>query len=104
MGNHLITFHLASKKHLWFHVKDFPGSHVILKPKDGQLAEYAIITAAKLASYFSKVRESSKAEVIYTEKKYVKPLKGIGLVNYRNEKSIIVTPESPEEMEMTEIT
>jgi len=50
------------------------------------------------------VRESSKAEVIYTEKKYVKPLKGIGLVNYRNEKSIIVTPESPEEMEMTEIT
>ncbi len=101
IGNHIVSFHLASKKHLWFHVKDFPGSHVILKPKDGEITEYAIITAAKLASHFSKMRDSSKVEVIYTERKNIKPVKGeIGLAIYRGEKSIIVVPESPEEMEM----
>ncbi|UZN23220.1 DUF814 domain-containing protein [bacterium 3DAC] len=101
IGNHIVSFHLASKKHLWFHVKDFPGSHVILKPKDGVITEYAIITAAKLASYFSKMKDSSKVEVIYTERKNIKPVKGeIGLAIYRGEKSILVAPESPEEMEM----
>ncbi len=104
IGNQIVTFKLASKRHLWFHVKDFPGSHVILKPKDSIITEYAIITAAKLASHFSKKRESSKVEVIYTEKKNVKPIKGQpGMVTYRREKSIVVAPESPEEMEMKKL-
>ncbi len=105
LGNHIISFHLSSKKHLWFHVKNFPGSHVILKPKNGNVTEYAIITAAKLAAYFSKLRNSSKVEVIYTLKKNIKPVKGeLGLAIYQGEKSIIVTPESPEEMEMQRLS
>ena len=104
IGNHIVSFRLSSKKHLWFHVKNAPGSHVILKPANNQCTQHSIITAAKLAAYFSKQRNSSKVEVVYTERKNVKPIKGaIGKVTYRNEQSIIVTPESPKEMKLLQV-
>lgn len=104
IGNHIVSFRLSSKKHLWFHAKNSPGSHVILKPTNNQFTKDSIITAAKLAAYFSKQRNSSKVEVVYTERKNVKPIKGaIGKVTYRNEQSIIVTPKSPREMKLLQI-
>ena len=104
IGNHIVSFRLSSKKHLWFHAKNAPGSHVILKPANNQFIKDSIITAAKLAAYFSKQRNSSKVEVVYTERKNVKPIKGdTGKVTYRNEQSIIVRPESPKEMNLTQV-
>lgn len=44
---------------MWFHAKDMPGSHVIVKAQD--LDEYTIRLAAKIAAYYSK----GKIQVVF---------------------------------------
>ena len=55
---------------MWFHAKDMPGSHVIVKAQN--LDEYTIRLAAKIAAYYSKGRDLEKVEVDYVLKKEVK--------------------------------
>ena len=57
---------------MWFHTKDIPGSHVIVRTT-GDISEKSLIEAASLAAWFSKARNSSKVQVDYTRVKYVKP-------------------------------
>ncbi|MCY0877242.1 MAG: NFACT RNA binding domain-containing protein [Firmicutes bacterium] len=59
--NDLITFKTAKKSDLWLHVKNAPGSHVILPVANPTAA--AIYDAALLAAHFSQLRDSSKVEV-----------------------------------------
>lgn len=61
--NDYLTTKKAHPYDLWFHVKNQPGSHVILachgeEPTDDQLTK-----TAELAAYYSKGRDSSKVEV-----------------------------------------
>ncbi|WP_296128438.1 NFACT RNA binding domain-containing protein [uncultured Anaerococcus sp.] len=88
--NDYITLKLARKDDLWFHVKDLPGSHVILKTD--KINQEDIIVASYLAATNSSVACENKVDVDYTEKKNVNKAKGAkeGMVYYENFKTITV--------------
>ena len=88
--NDYIVSKLSKDDDYWFHIKDSAGSHVLLKsahPTDKQIYDCAL-----LAKKYSKAKNSSKAGVIYTKRKYLKkpPKAALGYVIYKNEKEIIV--------------
>lgn len=85
----------AEDDDIWFHAKNIPGSHVILKVKNGSYDDLALMQAATLAAYYSKGRQSSKVEVDYTEKKNVKKPNGAkpGMVIYETNKTYLANPD-----------
>lgn len=90
--NDLLTLKKADKEDLWFHVKDHPGSHVIVRnasPPYKTLEE-----AALLAAYHSRGKNSANVAVDYTKVKNVRKPKGAkpGMVIYDNHKTLYVTP------------
>ncbi|MCC5911960.1 MAG: NFACT family protein [Clostridiaceae bacterium] len=90
--NDEITLKIATKEDLWFHVKDMPGSHVLLKLEGITPSNTSILEAATLAAYYSKAKNSTKVPVDYTEKKNVRKPKGAkpGMVIYDNYSTILV--------------
>lgn len=90
--NDYLTLKKAKKNDLWFHVKDAPGSHVILKNDNRDFSNSAMMTAAKLAAKYSSLSKSQNIPVDYTFKMNVKrhPAKKPGLVSYTNYKTINV--------------
>lgn len=91
--NDYLTLKKAKKNDLWFHVKDAPGSHVILKNDNRDFSNSAMMTAAKLAAKYSSLSKSQNIPVDYTFKMNVKrhPAKKPGLVSYTNYKTINVS-------------
>lgn len=91
--NDYLTLKKAKKNDLWFHVKDAPGSHVILKNDNRDFSNRAMMTAAKLAAKYSSLSKSQNIPVDYTFKMNVKrhPAKKPGLVSYTNYKTINVS-------------
>ncbi len=92
-GNDFIIRNKSHEGDTWFHVKDAPGSHVILT--SGTIVELAIrdlLYCASLAALHSRLKNSAKAEVIYTDVKNVFRVKGgaPGQVTVRNYKTLIV--------------
>lgn len=92
--NDKLTFS-SQPSDVWLHVKDYHSSHVIIKTEGKEVSEEVIIKSASICAYYSKCRESGKAEVVYTLKKHVnKPSKTKpGFCIYDNFKSISVTPD-----------
>ena len=90
--NDYITTKLANKNDYWFHVKDFPGSHVILRTENKIPSQETLYKCANLAKMHSKAKESSNVLVDYTYIKYVKKPSGSkpGMVIYKNQKSLNV--------------
>jgi predicted ribosome quality control (RQC) complex YloA/Tae2 family protein len=90
--NNDITFKMASKEDLWFHVKDMPGSHVVLRQGNKTPGDLSILEAAALAAYYSKARNSTKVAVDYTQRKNVKKQHGAkpGMVIYDNYSTVLV--------------
>lgn len=88
--NDYITLKVARKEDLWFHVKDSPGSHVILKTD--KIFDEDIKIAAYLAALNSSLASENKVDVDYTEKKNVNKAKGAkdGMVYYVNFSTITV--------------
>ena len=80
----------------FFHVKDYPGSHVVVH-STGPLSEETIRYAANLAAYYSKARLSSTIPVNYTLVKNVKkhPSNKPGLVLLKTYKTIYIDPTEP---------
>lgn len=94
--NDYLTLKFADKRDLWFHTKNIPGSHVILKTL-GKFTEKTIEEAANLAAFYSKGRDSSKVPVDYTEVRNVHKPNGAkpGMVIYETNKTIFIDPEKP---------
>lgn len=88
--NDYIISKLSSDEDLWFHTKDCPGSHVLLKTQN--VTDELILECAKLAKENSQGKNSSKIGVIYTKRKYLRkpPKANLGYVTYKNEKEIII--------------
>lgn len=88
--NDYIISKLASEDDLWFHVQNCAGSHVLLKSKN--ITDDLIMRCVKLAKEYSRAKDSAKAGVIYTKRKYLRkpPGAALGYVTYRNEKEIII--------------
>ena len=95
--NDYVTFKLGKGNDLWFHVKNIPGSHVILKTTLPEPEENDILQAASVAAAFSKAKNSSKVPVDYTQKRYVKKPNGAkpGFVIYTDQQTLYVTPSLP---------
>ena len=74
--NDELTFKFAVGNDWWFHAKGMAGSHVIVKTNGEELPDRTFEEAGKLAAYYSKARELTKAEIDYTEKKNVKKPNG----------------------------
>ncbi len=75
--NDELTFKFATGGDWWFHAKGCPGSHVIVKTKQGEeMPDTTFEEAAKLAAYYSAGREQGKVEVDYIQKKHVKKPNG----------------------------
>ena len=90
--NDELTFSFAVGNDWWFHVKDAPGSHVIVKTNGGELPDRTFEEAGRLAAYYSKARGGEKVEIDYVEKKHVKKPKGAkpGFVVYYTNYSLII--------------
>ena len=99
LGNDQLISKYASGEDIWFHVKDSPGSHALIKVagKKQALTVKTIEEAASIAAFYSKSKESGKAEVIYTEAKNVKKPKGAkpGMVTVKEYKCVVVRPGVP---------
>ena len=93
--NDLVTFKHAQPRDLWFHTKDIPGSHVVLRNQGVSPQPAEIEKAALLAAWFSKARNSANIPVDYTERCYVKKPSGAkpGFVIYEKQKTLRITPE-----------
>lgn len=89
--NDYLTNKFSKPDDLWFHVKDAPGSHIILR---GEYTETTIRAAAMVASFYSKNRNSSSVPVDYTLIKNVKKIPGMRncFVRIYNQKTIYIDP------------
>ena len=97
--NDYLTFKFARKDDVWFHVKDIPGSHFIVKKEDFENNNEFIEKTALCAAFYSKAFAGDKVVVEYTEKKNLNKPNGapLGFVTYNTAKTIIV--EVPKNLE-----
>jgi len=93
--NDNLTFKVAHKSDIWFHVKNAPGSHTILKTNNEKNISLDVLEfSASLAAFYSKLSNSSKVDIDYTEVRNVKKIPGAkpGMVIYENFKTIYIEP------------
>ena len=90
--NDELTFKFATGNDWWFHAKQKPGSHVIVKSEGKELPDSTFEEAARLAAYYSKGREQEKVEIDYLKKKDVKKPNGAkpGFVVYYTNYSMMI--------------
>jgi predicted ribosome quality control (RQC) complex YloA/Tae2 family protein len=94
--NDLLTFRIAGDYDLWFHTQEIPGSHVLLRLNPGEPPDSGDLqTAADLAAYHSRARQSEQVPVVYTEPRNVYKPKGAkpGMTIYKHEKVIWGQPQ-----------
>ncbi|MCR5001332.1 MAG: NFACT family protein [Lachnospiraceae bacterium] len=92
--NDHLTFKVATGNDWWFHAKQIPGSHVIVKCGDRELTDRAFEEAGALAAYYSSGRDQAKVEIDYVQKKEVKKPAGAkpGFVVYYTNYSLVAVP------------
>lgn len=94
--NDQLTFKTADPNDEWFHVKDRPGSHVILQVSALELGkdytEKSIEEAAKVAASHSKTALGERVQVDHTKRRYVRKPAGSkpGFVIYTHQQSLLV--------------
>lgn len=97
--NDYLTTKTARGSDLWFHTKNIPGSHVVLRHEHNRpFTENAIFEAAQAAAYNSKAKNSDNVLVDYTLIKNVKKPNGArpGFVIFTENKTLCVTPKNYE--------
>lgn len=89
--NDELTFKMATGNDWWFHAKEMPGSHVIVKTNGDELPDQTFEEAGRLAAYYSKGKEAGKVEIDYLQKKNVKKPNGAapGFVVYYTNYSMV---------------
>lgn len=91
-GNHYVTSRLALSEDLWFHAREIPGAHVILRftsEPDEESFDRAVSVAASCACELSKAH-GERAAIDFTERRHVRPIPGGGgaLVTYKDHSTI----------------
>lgn len=92
-ASEVLTFRIANKWDLFFHVDGFTGAHVILRcPGHGGVDDVDIHFAARKAKEFSHVDPRARVSVVYTRVGNIRKIPGkyTGRVILRSKKSIIV--------------
>ncbi len=101
--NDNLTMKQAKPEDLWFHTKEIPGSHVILRTEKGKpVPERSLREAAIIAAYHSKAQNSSNVPVDYTQRRFVRKPRGArpGFVLYDHHQTLYVTPEEEKVLRM----
>ena len=95
LQNDELTFQFAKGNDWWFHAKGAPGSHVIVKADGVELPDRTFEEAARLAAYYSSLRDSEKVEIDYVETKQLKKPNGSkpGFVVYYTNYSMMIEPD-----------
>ena len=97
--NDYLTHKIASSNDYWFHTKNLPGSHVIVKIPENDpnfiMSEKLIRAAANIAAYYSTGKTSSRVPVDYTKVRYLKKVPGMkgSFVTLQNQKTIYIDPD-----------
>lgn len=95
-SNDYLTTKLAERSDWWFHVKNQPGSHVVMQSSgdDDEPSEKDFTEAAMIAAFYSKVSDSVMVPVDYTHVRSVKKPAGSkpGYVIYKTNWTAYVTP------------
>lgn len=94
--NEELTFKFANGGDWWFHAKNMPGSHVIVKlGQDKELPDRTFEEAGRLAAYYSSGRCAPKVEIDYTERRNLKkpPAAKPGFVIYHTNYSLTIEPD-----------
>ena len=88
--NDWLTLTFANKEDIWFHTKDIPGSHVILKVDNKPIDDEILVKCAEIAAKHSKTKLSSNVLVDYCLVKFVKKPHGAkpGMVIFTNNKTL----------------
>ena len=93
-SNDHLTFNIADKEDIWFHVKGVPGSHVVIRVRENLPTETVIKSAAELAKKNSKGSKESSVTVVYCQRRFVKKESGMNdgqvKVDYTNSYQIVV--------------
>ena len=96
LENDFVTFKLAKSEDYWFHAKEVPGSHVIMKLKDKNTVpeDDSLIIGALLAARMSFSKNSQNVPVDYTKASNVRRIAGgkTGQVYYTHYKTLYVNP------------
>ena len=77
----------------WLHTRDTPGAYVFIKPPPGKSVPLEVLLdAGNLAVWYSKAKSAGKADLFYTQVKYLKRVKGgkQGLVIPTHEKNLSI--------------
>ena len=74
--NEKVTFQAAGPNDLWLHARDYAGSHVVILSGKGNVPENVLYYAAALAAENSGARNESSPEIMVTERKWVRKIKG----------------------------
>lgn len=92
--NDYISTRLGVDEDCWLHVKDIPGSHVLVVAKGRFITEDTLLEAGMLAAWHSKAKNSENVPVDYVEFKYLKKPKKSkpGMVIFTNQNTMYVTP------------
>ncbi len=95
--NDLVTLRLSRAEDIWLHVKNMPGSHVLIKTERREVPDTCILRAAAIAAYYSAAQKSAQVPVDYTAVKNVWKPSGArpGMVLYEKQHTVYVTPEAP---------
>lgn len=112
--NDNLTFHVAAKEDLWFHAKNLPGTHVILRTYGKAPSDKAITQAASIAAYYSrsnkpfssgmsesKTEYDVRVEIDYCPVSHVKkiPKAKPGMVIYEEYNTLLVSAKLPRNQE-----
>ncbi len=93
--NEYVTFKLAENTDWWFHVKNQPGSHVVMLSGEDEPGEADFTEAAEIAAYYSKAKGGDNIAVDYTKIRHIKKPRGTkpGYVTYATNWTAYVTPD-----------
>lgn len=106
LQNDMLAMRKAKDSDYWFHLQKAPGTHVILRTNGKDPSDAAIVSAAKIAAWYSKSDSSgitkAKLNIDYCLAKHVRKPKGSppGHVIYDNFKTILVEAQFPENIKI----
>ena len=91
--NDALLRHSTRGNDWWLHTRDYPGGYVFIRTHKGKTVPLEVLLdAGNLAVFFSKARSSGKADLYYTQVKYLRRAKDgpLGLVLPTQEKNLAI--------------
>ena len=92
--NHRLTFKQSAPDDLWFHARNMPGAHVLLRDPGDDPAPELIHAVARLAAHLSAGHAATAVDVDVTRRRHVRAIRGAGpgQVTYRRHRTLRVAP------------